>query len=129
MSDSCENTDKEIWRERPGDFYADSIHVTEQGGIGLNVGGRVMVLPVRKWFELANDRLNELDAPSPLRQAEKAVIEAAEKWGELYLGPCEYNEPRFVEARQNLFDSVRALSRLDEGGSDAKTSNHRGGGE
>jgi hypothetical protein len=34
MNDICKNTDKEIWRERPADFYADSIHVTTQGGIG-----------------------------------------------------------------------------------------------
>jgi len=45
------NTDKEIWREREGDFYADSIHVTEFNGIGINCGGHVIVAPVRKWHE------------------------------------------------------------------------------
>lgn len=29
------NTDRELWRERD-DYYADSIHVTEGGGIGIN---------------------------------------------------------------------------------------------
>jgi hypothetical protein len=69
----CQNTDKEIWRERPGDYYSDSIHATKDGGIGINCGGRVMVLAASKWFELANDRLNEIDrrAPHPdgLREA------------------------------------------------------------
>lgn len=43
------NTDVELWREHPGDYYADSIHVTTQGGIGINCGGTVYVLPVRTW--------------------------------------------------------------------------------
>ena len=55
MSDhpTCENTDKEIWRERGGDYYADSIHVTARGGIGINCGGKVHVKPLRVWFALA----------------------------------------------------------------------------
>lgn len=51
MNDICKNTDKEIWRERPADFYADSIHVTTQGGIGINCGGHAIVAPVRKWHK------------------------------------------------------------------------------
>ena len=51
MNDTCLNTDKEIWRERPGDFYADSIHVTESGAIGMNCGGHVIVAPIRKWHK------------------------------------------------------------------------------
>lgn len=47
----CQNTDTEIWRERRGDYYADSIHVTEGGGIGINCGGHVIVAPVRRWHE------------------------------------------------------------------------------
>jgi hypothetical protein len=47
------NTDREIWREREGDAYADSIHVTREGGIGINCGGHVFVLPVREWHRLA----------------------------------------------------------------------------
>lgn len=48
------NTDREIWREREGDYYADSIFVTEDGGIGLNCGGSVIVLPVRAWHAYAH---------------------------------------------------------------------------
>jgi len=48
------NTDREIWRETPGDYYAPSIHVTEGGGIGIDVSGWVMVLPVRTWHKLGD---------------------------------------------------------------------------
>lgn len=47
------NTDRELWREREGDYCADSIHVTESGGIGMNVGGHVIVLPIRAWHQAA----------------------------------------------------------------------------
>lgn len=50
---ACENTDRELWREREGDAYADSIHVTANGGIGMNVGGYVIVMPIRKWHAAA----------------------------------------------------------------------------
>lgn len=42
------NTDRELWREGD-DYYADSIHVTASGGIGINVGGLVIVRPLREW--------------------------------------------------------------------------------
>lgn len=51
----CENTDRELWREREGDYYADSIHVTKEGAIGINVGGHVFVKTVRAWHELAKE--------------------------------------------------------------------------
>lgn len=54
MSDQAVlNTDREIWRERHDDNYADSIHVTERGGIGINCGGMVYVKPVREWHKSA----------------------------------------------------------------------------
>lgn len=40
--------DKEIWREVPDDFYSPSMHVTGNGLIGINVGGRVIVRSVRE---------------------------------------------------------------------------------
>lgn len=49
MDNACKNTDRELWRERPGDFYSPSIHVTEGGGIGINVHGTVIVAPVESW--------------------------------------------------------------------------------
>jgi len=52
----CENTDKEIWREKDDDFYSPSIHVTENGKIGIDVGGYVFVKDVRDWHRLATNK-------------------------------------------------------------------------
>lgn len=52
----CENTDREIWRgpdEGSGSYYADSVHITKDGGLGINVGGTVIVKPLRDWHGLA----------------------------------------------------------------------------
>jgi len=49
-NECCQNTDRELWREYPGDFYANSVHVTKGGGIGMNVGGHVIVAPITAWF-------------------------------------------------------------------------------
>ena len=51
--EGVENTDRELWREREGDYCANSIHVTEGGGIGMSVGGNVIVKPIEEWFALA----------------------------------------------------------------------------
>jgi hypothetical protein len=54
MTDTpVQNTDRELWREREGDYYADSIHVTKDGGIGINAGGSVFVMRLRDWHQLA----------------------------------------------------------------------------
>ena len=45
------NTDRETWREKPGDYYSNSIHVTINGDIGINVGGYVLVAPIREWHK------------------------------------------------------------------------------
>lgn len=49
------NTDRELYRE-PAEsegmsYYANSIHVTEQGNIGMNVGGYVIVRPIADWHK------------------------------------------------------------------------------
>lgn len=46
------NTDRELWREGD-DYYAASLFVTEGGGIGINVGGHVIVMPLRRWHAIA----------------------------------------------------------------------------
>lgn len=52
------SNDRELWREHhpEGDaysYYAPSIHVTEGGGIGINVDGTVHVRTLREWHKLA----------------------------------------------------------------------------
>lgn len=49
----CENTDRELWREREGDYYANSIHVTKDGKIGINCGGYVYVMSLGDWHAKA----------------------------------------------------------------------------
>ena len=49
---SCINTDKNIWRKVKDDYYSPSIHVTQEGNIGINVGGHVIVMSIEKWVIL-----------------------------------------------------------------------------
>lgn len=54
---ACKNTDRELWRgpdNGAGSYYADSVFITEEGSIGMNVGGHVIVKPIRDWFHLAS---------------------------------------------------------------------------
>jgi len=47
------NKDRELWREVEGDAYSPSIFVTVDGGIGIDVGGMVHVMTLRRWHRLA----------------------------------------------------------------------------
>ena len=83
----CANTDKEIWREKPGDYYSDSIHVTEGGGIGINCGGYIVTLPVRKWNELGMSYSRTQEGvqidPAPQDGEVKRVLAYIERCGHL----------------------------------------------
>jgi hypothetical protein len=57
------NTDRKLWQDPAGGEFADSIHVTETGGIGINVGGRVLVAPIQEWH--AAMLFRQLQMPSP----------------------------------------------------------------
>ena len=59
-----QNTDKEIWRKKPGDFYSPSIHATERGDIGIGVGGYVVVLPVERWHEIGKEAVGATPDPT-----------------------------------------------------------------
>jgi hypothetical protein len=65
MTDAAMNTDRELWREREGDFYANSIHVTADGMIGINVGGFVYVKSLKRWHELAGGTIRTPLPPPP----------------------------------------------------------------
>jgi hypothetical protein len=72
---ACENTDREIWRKVPGDYYADSIHVTKEGAIGINCGGFVRVMPVEAWFEAAGGKFPAAPEPKePLSSNPKRYV-------------------------------------------------------
>lgn len=57
MSGPAKNTDRELYREDTGDpagsYYENSVHVTESGAIGMNVGGTVIVQPIAEWHRQA----------------------------------------------------------------------------
>ena len=70
------NTDRELWRE-PTDqsgmeYYQPSIHVTERGGIGINVGGLVIVKSLRQWHELAAVKVRQQIEESRMKEAQAA---------------------------------------------------------
>lgn len=73
FSGEAKNTDKELWRRKPGDFYSPSIHVTIQDKIGIDVGGHVYVQSVKDWHEsiatiAANHkRIEELIGGEPMK--------------------------------------------------------------
>jgi hypothetical protein len=53
------NADRELWRKVPGDYYSPRIHATEGGGIGIDVGGTVIVLPVELWHRAGKNYLQQ----------------------------------------------------------------------
>lgn len=57
----AKNTDRELWRERADDYYTPSIHVTQDGAIGINVGGSVIVQSLADWHAAAR-RVEGLEA-------------------------------------------------------------------
>ena len=90
-ADQAKNTDRELWRDGEG-YYADSIHVTEGGGIGINVGGTIYVRTLQEWHS-AMERLAaaqaELDAARRERDESEGLLSSctdllnswAREWG------------------------------------------------
>lgn len=88
MSDAVKNTDRELWRgpdEGNGSYYADSIHVTQDGGIGIDVGGTVIVRPLREWHRAAT-ALDTLEAEVARLKAERDRIGRNR---DMWKGQCE----------------------------------------
>lgn len=56
INDTAENTDKQIWVKDPDNGWSPTIHATKEGCIGINVGGRVIVMAVEKWHVLGELR-------------------------------------------------------------------------
>jgi hypothetical protein len=79
------NTDREIWRKGDGNgdgmsYYEPSIHVTDRGNIGINVGGLVFVKPVEEWHRLANDPGDPPSDVVPVQVSEQGLFERACWW-------------------------------------------------
>jgi hypothetical protein len=60
------NTDRHLWPDvsDPG-AIRESIFVTAEGGIGINVGGYIYVKPLREWHNLAGGTTAFLPVPDP----------------------------------------------------------------
>ena len=65
ISEAVENTDVLLWIKDLKDDNSPRIHVTENGGIGIDVGGHVIVMTIEKWHTLGKLRavLRELGEP------------------------------------------------------------------
>jgi len=77
---AVENTDRELWRGPDlgnGDYYADSVHVTLGGGIGINVGGRVIVMRPNEWHNVCQEAA---DLRDKLDMAMLALTQCAADW-------------------------------------------------
>ncbi len=49
---ACENKDRLLWKQgQEDDITANTIHVTDQGGIGIQCGGHAIVAPLKSWHE------------------------------------------------------------------------------
>ena len=59
MDEEAKNTFREIWREREDDFYADSIFVTDNGAIGINCGGFVIIRTLQDWHRMAMENIKQ----------------------------------------------------------------------
>ena len=78
---AAKNTDREIWREFPDDYYSPSIHVTQFGVIGINVGGLVYVRKIDVWhgmvatIDARDKRIAELEAAIEVTLEYLAMLE------------------------------------------------------
>jgi hypothetical protein len=109
----CKNTDREIWRgpdEGNGAFYADSIHVTEGGGIGINCGGHVIVKPLREWHALAKAQQQSWDAPTN-RSYEPVERRAAEIYATYEYNPNSQKPPWIPGGNSTRQDMARDTAR------------------
>lgn len=79
MTDSAwamKNTDRELYRE-PAEhesmaYYEPSVHVTEDGKIGMNVAGTVITLPIREWHALASSSMRSMSVTLGVETPEPA---------------------------------------------------------
>lgn len=94
--------------ENAGDFYSPSIHVTAQGGIGINVGGTVHVRTISAWHSLGAGDPFDVMAKEIKAQSERTL-----KWERLHDARTKQVETLQEELRKrmawNLTKQVEAL--------------------
>ena len=75
---AAENTDRELWREVDDDYDTPSLFVTESGSIGMNVGGTVVVMPIREWHATISARDAEIAALQDALEQVLTCLDGAE---------------------------------------------------
>ena len=109
MTGPMANTDREIWRELPDDFYSPSIHVTEHGDIGINVGGHVIVAPVKIWHDLGEKHLCvDPKQFGPTRIPVHEPIKCEHGW--FLVGACGACMDARVKRLEELVNSLNAFN-------------------
>jgi septal ring factor EnvC (AmiA/AmiB activator) len=99
------NTDKEIWREVPDDYYSPSICVTAFNSIAINVGGHVFAYGVRTWHKLA---MEDHERKQQLAQVTQERDNIAKAYGKLtheaehYKTLSERLEKELAQAKHDL---------------------------
>lgn len=91
-NEPCQNEDRQLWQESDENGHR-SLHVTKGGGIGINVGGNVWVMPLAKWHKLAVD---SEASPTPAYLVEK------DKQMKAALGYCEDMAKQIDALKQEL---------------------------
>lgn len=112
LREAALNTDRELWRETEGDYYAPSIHVTEQGGIGITVSGDTAVRSIREWHALS--RTPPLSSPEQIADLiDKVILKARCFEAACRLDPKDWQfaQRQLQEAR----DAAIAALFVDEG--------------
>ncbi len=99
------NTDREIWRRVPGDYYSPTIHVTAGGEIGVNVGGLVYVRSAEEWHKAMRESLPPQQPGAAMRvdDARAKVIRARLDAG---------YKPNFQDGEDLLADRADMLGEL-----------------
>ena len=118
---AAQNTDRELYREPGdwrGDFYSDSIHVTESGAIGIDCGGYVFVKPLREWHALAKQSaalLSFLDMDEAGIERLARVLQPAIDDGQMSGGALEYACKGAARAVLTELRKMASPTQRDEG--------------
>ena len=94
-NEACQNNGRQLWQESDEKGHR-SMHVTEGGGIGINVGGSVWVKPLSEWHRLAEEEIK----PSP------AYLVEHDKQLKSALGYCEYIAKQNDELKNNTIGQL-----------------------
>jgi hypothetical protein len=115
IGETALNTGRELWRKGDGDgngmsYYEPSVHVTEQGAIGINVGGQVYVMPVENWHALAAEHAAYRQALETLQILVDEQAEDEALWALYPVGQQPIAEAYLQQELRRLHAAVEALS-------------------